>query len=99
MSSGSPTDFQVMSADDIKQVAVIGAGTMGRGIAISFANAGIAVTLLDLNEEVRTQAVSYIEGIYAGMVKRERITQENADACLQRFSTTCLLYTSDAADE
>ena len=88
MSSGSPTDFQVMSADDIKQVAVIGAGTMGRGIAISFANAGIAVTLLDLNEEVRTQAVSYIEGIYAGMVKRERITQENADACLQRFSTT-----------
>lgn len=82
------TNFQTMSADDIKHVAVIGAGTMGRGIAISFANAGIAVTLLDLNEDVRTQAISYIEGIYAGMVKRERITQDNADMCLQRFSTT-----------
>ncbi|MEE3161634.1 MAG: 3-hydroxyacyl-CoA dehydrogenase NAD-binding domain-containing protein, partial [Pseudomonadota bacterium] len=56
------------SVNDIQQVAVIGAGTMGRGIAISFANAGIKVTLLDLNEDVRAQAMSYIEGIYAGMV-------------------------------
>ncbi len=74
------------SVDDIQQVAVIGAGTMGRGIAISFANAGIKVTLLDLNEDVRNQALSYIQGIYAGMVKRERITQEQADerlACFQ----------------
>ena len=74
------------NVNDIQQVAVIGAGTMGRGIAISFANAGINVTLLDLNEEVRSQAMSYIEGIYAGMVKRERITQAQADERLACFS-------------
>ena len=74
------------SVNDIQQVAVIGAGTMGRGIAISFANAGIKVTLLDLNEDVRAQAMSYIEGIYAGMVKRERISQAQADERLACFS-------------
>jgi 3-hydroxyacyl-CoA dehydrogenase len=74
------------NVNDIQQVAVIGAGTMGRGIAISFANAGINVTLLDLNEEVRSQAMSYIEGIYAGMVKRERITQAQADERLACFT-------------
>ena len=80
------TEFQAVNAADIQQVAVIGAGTMGRGIAISFANAGINVTLLDLNDEVRTQALEYIRGIYAGMVKRERITQAQADECLARFT-------------
>ena len=80
------TDFSPVNAADIQQVAVIGAGTMGRGIAISFANAGIQVTLVDLNEDVRQQALTYIQGIYAGMVKRERITQADADACLARFS-------------
>jgi len=80
------TDFQPVNAADIQQVAVIGAGTMGRGIAISFANAGINVTLLDLNEDVRQQALTYVQGIYAGMVKRERITQAQADECLARFT-------------
>ena len=80
------TDFQSMNAAAINNVAVIGAGTMGRGIAISFANAGINVTLLDLSEDVREQALSYIQGVYAGMVKRERITQQDADACLARFA-------------
>jgi len=80
------TDIPNVNATDIQKVAVIGAGTMGRGIAISFANAGIEVTLVDLNEDVRQQALTYIEGVYAGMVKRERITQADADACLSRFA-------------
>jgi len=85
MTSSQPS-ANLPQADQISQVAVIGAGTMGRGIAISFANAGIHVTLLDLNQDVRQQALTYIEGVYAGMVKRERISQADADACLSRFT-------------
>lgn len=81
------------SVNDIQHVAVIGAGTMGRGIAISFANAGIKVTLLDLNEEVRNQAMHYIEDIYAGMVRRERITKIQAKKHL-----ACFQLSGDYAD-
>ncbi|MFT4531774.1 MAG: 3-hydroxyacyl-CoA dehydrogenase, partial [Thalassolituus oleivorans] len=79
---------QNFQAATVEQVAVIGAGTMGRGIAISFANAGINVTLLDLNDDVRAQAMDYIGKIYAQMVERERITQEQMDARLACFSDT-----------
>jgi 3-hydroxyacyl-CoA dehydrogenase len=52
---------------------VIGAGTMGGGIAIAFANAGIPVTLLDANEAALAKGLATVDATYESMVKRGRI--------------------------
>lgn len=44
----------------VARVAVIGAGTMGRGIAMSFANAGIPATLLELKQEALERGIEVI---------------------------------------
>ncbi len=49
----------------IAKAAVIGAGTMGAGIAMSFANADIAVTLIDMNSDTLAKALKGIEANYA----------------------------------
>jgi 3-hydroxyacyl-CoA dehydrogenase len=66
----------------IRSAGIVGAGTMGGGIAISFANAGIPVTLLDVSEEAVAQGRKSIAGIYASMVKRGRIGEQDRDARL-----------------
>ncbi len=64
---------------EIRHAAIIGAGTMGSGIAISFANAGIGVTLLDVNEEAVGRGRQTIADTYASMVKRARISEQDRD--------------------
>ena len=63
----------------IRHAAIIGAGTMGSGIAISFANAGIGVTLLDVSEEAVGRGRQTIADTYASMVKRVRISAQERD--------------------
>ncbi len=63
----------------IRHAAIIGAGTMGSGIAISFANAGIGVTLLDVSEEAVGRGRQTIADTYASMVKRARISAQERD--------------------
>lgn len=60
----------------VKQGAVIGAGTMGGGIAICFANAGIPVTVLDATAEGLQRGLTGMEKIFDSQVKRGRITPE-----------------------
>jgi 3-hydroxyacyl-CoA dehydrogenase len=53
---------------------VVGAGTMGGGIAICFANAGLPVTILDTNREALDRGLGVIGKTYDSMVKRGRLT-------------------------
>jgi 3-hydroxyacyl-CoA dehydrogenase len=65
---------------EIKSAAVIGAGTMGTGIAINFLNAGIPVQLLEVGREALDKGAARILETYAGQVKKGRLTAEAAKA-------------------
>ncbi|GAB1261834.1 3-hydroxyacyl-CoA dehydrogenase NAD-binding domain-containing protein [Aurantivibrio plasticivorans] len=67
---------------DIKKAAIIGAGTMGGGIAMCFANAGIPATLIDVSQEGLDRGIERIKGDYGSRVKRGRMTQDKADATI-----------------
>jgi len=59
----------------IKKVGIIGAGTMGGGIAMSFANAGIAVALLEMKQEALDKGLGTIKKNYDNTAKKGRITE------------------------
>ena len=67
----------------IDRVAVIGAGTMGGGIAMALANIGIPVTLIDANAEGLDRGLARVRDNYAGSVSRGRLEQAAMD---QRLS-------------
>jgi 3-hydroxyacyl-CoA dehydrogenase len=64
----------------VESVGIIGGGTMGGGIAMSFANAEIPVTLIEINDEALARGLSIIERNYAGSVKRGKLSEEKAAA-------------------
>jgi 3-hydroxyacyl-CoA dehydrogenase len=66
---------------DVESVGIIGGGTMGGGIAMSFANAGIPVTMIEISDEALDRGLSIIERNYAGSVKRGKLSEEKAAAC------------------
>ncbi|HEX6157301.1 MAG TPA: 3-hydroxyacyl-CoA dehydrogenase NAD-binding domain-containing protein, partial [Burkholderiales bacterium] len=66
-------------ARPIKKAAVIGAGTMGGGIAMNFANAGIPVTLIDMNQAAVEKGLATIKKNYAATVSKGRLKQEDMD--------------------
>jgi 3-hydroxyacyl-CoA dehydrogenase len=68
---------------DIRKAAVIGAGTMGGGIAMSFANAGIPVVILDQSQEALDKGMQRIRDNYEGTVKRGRL---KADEMEKRYA-------------
>ncbi|MCJ0972281.1 3-hydroxyacyl-CoA dehydrogenase NAD-binding domain-containing protein [Pseudomonas sp. PS1] len=60
----------------IRTAAVIGGGTMGVGIALSFANAGVPVKLLEINEEALQRGLQRARDTYAASVKRGSLTED-----------------------
>ncbi len=62
----------------INTVGVVGGGTMGTGIAIAFANAGIPVTVVEPVSEQIDRAQQMISSMFASQVKRGRLTEEEA---------------------
>ncbi len=60
----------------MKNIAVIGAGTMGNGIAHVFAMNGYSVNLIDISEEALDKALDTITKNLDRMLKKERITEE-----------------------
>jgi 3-hydroxyacyl-CoA dehydrogenase len=62
----------------IDSVAVVGAGTMGGGIAMSFANAGIPVTLLEAKQEALDRGVAGIRKFYEGAVAKGKLKADEA---------------------
>jgi 3-hydroxyacyl-CoA dehydrogenase len=64
----------------IKTVGVIGAGTMGGGIAMAFANAGVPVAVLDRDEASLTKGLGVVARNYESMVQRGRLDKAGMDA-------------------
>jgi 3-hydroxyacyl-CoA dehydrogenase len=73
---GQPKD---MALPEIKTAAVVGAGTMGGGIAMSFADFGLPVQLLDVAPEVLAKGMQRIRDNYAVSVKRGSLAQEEME--------------------
>jgi 3-hydroxyacyl-CoA dehydrogenase len=64
---------------EVTSAAVVGAGTMGGGIAMSFANAGIPVTLVDMAQEAVDRGINTIKKNYSATVEKGRLTQPEMD--------------------
>lgn len=67
---------------------IIGAGTMGGGIAMCFANAGIPVTVIDATQEALDRGLTVIERNYQSMVKRGRLTAPDKAGRLALIATS-----------
>jgi 3-hydroxyacyl-CoA dehydrogenase len=75
-------------AGSIRSAVVIGAGTMGGGIAMALVNAGISVTLIDREQAFVDKGLEVIKKNYASTVKKGRLAQTEMDARLARITGT-----------
>src|SRR5262245_43602958 len=66
-------------AKDVKKAAVIGAGTMGGGIAMNFANAGIPVTVVEMNQENLDRGLGIVRKNYEATASRGRLTMADVE--------------------
>ena len=73
---------------DIKKAGIIGSGTMGGGIAMCFANAGIPVHIIDQDEDNLKRGMSVIEKNYQFMVDRGRMNQEMKDGVFSLITSS-----------
>jgi 3-hydroxybutyryl-CoA dehydrogenase len=83
----------------MKNIAVIGAGTMGNGIAHVFAQSGFEVTLVDVQEAALERALGTIGKNLDRLIKKEKITVEEKNATLGRISTSTEIATGAAKAE
>tara|TARA_B100000780_G_scaffold260627_1_gene212554 strand:- start:1608 stop:2498 length:891 start_codon:yes stop_codon:yes gene_type:complete len=72
----------------MKKVAIIGAGTMGNGIAHTFAQCGFEVSLIDISQDSLDRGISTIEKNLDRMVKKEKISDQDKTNTLSNI-TTC----------
>jgi 3-hydroxyacyl-CoA dehydrogenase len=82
----------------IKSAAVIGAGTMGGGIAMNFANAGIPVSIMDMTQDAVDKGIAKIKANYASTVSKGRLKQEAMDKCMALIKPTTKLEDGKDAD-
>jgi 3-hydroxyacyl-CoA dehydrogenase len=82
----------------VNSAAVVGAGTMGGGIAMVFANAGIPVLLKESGPEALDQGMARIRANYAGSVNRGRLTQQFVDRRLKLIRPTLTYDGFEKAD-
>ena len=73
---------------EVRTVAIVGPGTMGRGIAACFLNIGIPVTLIGLTDEGLASATKAIGKIYEGSVKRGSLSPEEMERRMALLTTT-----------
>jgi 3-hydroxyacyl-CoA dehydrogenase len=83
---------------EVKKAAVIGAGTMGGGIAMSFVNAGIPVTLIDTTEDAINKGFKKIQDNYAATVSKGRLKQEERDKRLGLIKKSTKIEEAKDAD-
>jgi 3-hydroxyacyl-CoA dehydrogenase len=72
----------------VKSVAVIGAGTMGGGIAMNFANAGVPVTVLETVQAALDKGLGVVKKNYESTLKKGRLTREQFDKRLALITGT-----------
>ncbi len=77
-----------VQAREIKSVAIIGAGTMGGGIAMNFMNAGVSVKMLEMKQEALDKGVATIRGNYEAQVKKGKLKQDKYEQRMALLSTT-----------
>lgn len=90
-----PSDIQ---ARPINNVAIIGAGTMGGGIAMCFANAGFPVTLIDASQEGLELGLQKIDSLYESRVKRGRMSADQKQQCMKLIRGNLSLESVAEAD-
>ena len=82
----------------IKTIGVIGAGTMGNGIAQTCAVAGFATIMLDINQAAVDKGVATIAGSLDRLLKKEKISADERDAALARVKGTTAMADMAGAD-
>jgi 3-hydroxybutyryl-CoA dehydrogenase len=83
---------------EVKSIGVIGAGTMGHGIAQTFAQGGFSVQLVDIAQPVLDRGRAAIVGSLEKLVEKGRLPASDRDAALGRISTTTSLDDLAGAD-
>ncbi len=83
----------------MKKIAVIGAGTMGNGIAHVFIQNGYHVNLIDISEDALKQAVATIGKNMDRMIAKEKITEKNKNDSLGRLKTSTAMKSGLAQAE
>lgn len=73
---------------DIRNVAVIGAGTMGGGITMNFLNAGFPVKMLEMKQEALDRGLATIRKNYEAQVKKGKLKQDKYEQRMALLSTT-----------
>ncbi len=86
-----------MSAPTFANVAVIGAGTMGHGIAQTFATHGSSVTLVDVSAAALERGVGAVRASLARFVQKQKLSQAEADATLARIRPSSRLADAGGA--
>ncbi|UCF79762.1 MAG: 3-hydroxybutyryl-CoA dehydrogenase [Candidatus Eiseniibacteriota bacterium] len=76
---------------DVKNVGIVGAGTMGNGIAHVFAQSNFQVVLVDVKQEFLDRATATIQKNLGRMVEKQKITKEVMDAALGNIKTSLKL--------
>ncbi|RLI12828.1 3-hydroxybutyryl-CoA dehydrogenase [Candidatus Bathyarchaeota archaeon] len=77
-----------MGVERIKKIVVVGAGTMGHGIAQVCAMRGFDVVLIDIKDEILQKALEKIKWSLSKFVEKRRIREEDAEATLARITPT-----------
>src|SRR4029079_4778004 len=72
----------------IESLGIIGAGTMGNGIAQICAAAGLSVTMVDISDAAVKRGLSTIDGSLDRLVKKEKMSAGDRDAALKRINAT-----------
>jgi len=72
----------------INSIAVIGAGTMGGGIAMNFLNAGIPVKMLEMKQDALDRGIATIRKNYESQVKKGKLKQDKYDQRMSLLTTT-----------
>lgn len=90
-----PKDTEVLP---VRSVGVIGAGTMGGGIAMNFLNAGIPVTIVEREQAALDRGVSVIRKNYEGSAAKGRLTGEQVEQRMARLTSSLELESLAQAD-
>ena len=72
----------------LRQTAVVGGGTMGAGIAAALRDAGLPVVLIERDDVAVARGLENLRGIFAGAVKRGRLTETQAAARMEGVTGT-----------
>ncbi len=83
---------------NVQSVAIIGAGTMGTGIALNFLNAGIPVHLLEVSKESLDRGVARVREVYESQVKKGKLDPAKRDARMALLQPV-LSYDAIAGDD